>query len=275
MRVLVHLAGDEVGVTRNTEVLGIQGKRKTVRKRIDPGKGMGGLLDSLAYPSYVYEGVEPGFAEHDLDEYDKTAQRLAWARSLDTVRKGFGVEVELEKVWENHLDLEFKHRDATKTMATMVQRPYVNHVPTLTGGLGQQDLKRFYEEFFIPGNPPSTKAKLLSRTIGTEHVVDEMLFSFDHTCHVPWMLPGIPPTDKHVEVALVSVVAIRGGKLYHEHIYWDQASVLVQVGLLDPRLVPQHFKDKGVERLPVFGAESARKAVDEKSEPFNRLLSDW
>lgn len=104
MKVLVHLAGDEVGVTRNPEILGIQGKRKTVRKQVDPGKGMGGLLTNLAYPSYTYQDVEPGFAEHDLDEYDKVAERLAWSRSLDIVRKGFGVEVELEKVWENHLD---------------------------------------------------------------------------------------------------------------------------------------------------------------------------
>lgn len=157
----------------------------------------------------------------------------------------------------------------------MVQRPYVNHVPTLTGGLGQKDLKRFYEDYFIPSNPPSTKARLLSRTIGVDHVVDEMHFSFDHTQEIPWILPGIPPTNKHVDVALVSVVSIRGGKLYHEHIYWDQASVLVQVGLLDPKLVPESFKKDGVERLPVFGKESAAKVVDEKSEPFNELMSDW
>ena len=104
MRVLVHLAGVEVGVTRNPEILGIQAKRKTVRKRISPGKGTGGLLTNLAYPSYTYQDVEPGFAEHDLDEYDKVAERLAWSRSLSVVRKAFGVEVELEKVWENHLD---------------------------------------------------------------------------------------------------------------------------------------------------------------------------
>lgn len=104
MQVLIHLAGEEVGVTRNREVLGIQAKRKTVKKRIDQGKGTGGLLTNLAYPSYTYEGAEPGFAEHDLDEYDKTAQRLAWSRSLGVIRKAFNVEVELEKVWENHLD---------------------------------------------------------------------------------------------------------------------------------------------------------------------------
>ncbi|KAF2098771.1 dienelactone hydrolase-like protein [Rhizodiscina lignyota] len=275
MHVVVHLAGDEVGVTRNKEMLGIQGKRRTVTKKVSPGKGTGGLLTTLSYPSYTYLEVEPGFAEHDLEEYDKVAERLAWTRSLAAVRKGFQVEVELEKVWENHLELEFKAKDADMTMATMIERPYVNHVPTMTGGIGQDDLHRFYDEFFIPNNPPSTNVRLLSRTIGTDRVVDEMLFSFDHTQEVPWMLPDIPPTGKSVEVALVSVVCIRGGKLYHEHIYWDQASVLVQVGLLDPKAVPKSFSDKGVKRLPVVGAEGARKVVDEKSEPSNELISSW
>lgn len=275
MRMVVHLAGESVGVTRNQQVLGLQGKRRTVNKRIHSGKGIGGMLVDLAYPSYTYDGAEPGFAEHDLDEYDKVAERLAWSRSLDVVRKGFGVEVELEKVWENHLDLEFKQRDAAKTMATMVARPYVNHVPTCTGGIGQEDLHRFYEDFFIPNNPESTKVKLLSRTIGVDRIVDEMHFSFDHTCEIDWMFPGIPPTNKHVEVALVSVVCIRGGKLFHEHIYWDQASALVQIGLLDPKVVPKAFKDKGVKRLPVVGVEGAKKVADEKSIPSNELIDDW
>lgn len=89
------------------------------------------------------------------------------------------------------------------------------------------------------------------------------------------MLPDVPPTDKQVHVALVSVVCIRGGKLYHEHIYWDQASVLVQTGLLDPKLVPENMKKKGLRRLPVYGRETAAKVLDEESEPSNELLSKW
>jgi hypothetical protein len=170
--------------------------------------------------------------------------------------------------------VEFVTRDAERTMATMVSNPYVNHVPTLTGGIGKKDLLRFYRDFFIPSNPPSTRMKLLSRTIGADRVVDEMYFAFKHTQEVPWMLPNIPPTNKMVEVALVSVVCIRGGKLYHEHIYWDQASVLVQIGLLDPNLIPDSFKGK-VDRLPVAGAESVRKVMDEESEPSNELLDKW
>lgn len=103
MRVLVHLAGQEVGVNRNPEVLGIQAKRRTITKRIPEGTGVGGML-KLAYPSYTYENVEPGFAEHDLEEYDKVSARLAWTRSLDTVRKAFRAEVNLEKVWDDHVD---------------------------------------------------------------------------------------------------------------------------------------------------------------------------
>ena len=171
--------------------------------------------------------------------------------------------------------VEFTHRDADKTMATMVDTPYVNHVPTLTGGVGQKDLHRFYKDFFIPGNPPSLRMKLLSRTIGVDRVVDELFVSFDHTVEIPWMLPGIPATKKHVEVALVSVVCMRGGKLFHEHIYWDQATVLVQIGLLDPKYIPPKMQDLGIERLPVAGKESARKVLNEKSEPSNEMIEEW
>jgi hypothetical protein len=177
--------------------------------------------------------------------------------------------------YADRYQVEFGTRDAAKTMATMVPQPYVNHVPTLTGGIGRDDLYRFYADFFIPNNPPSMNLKLLSRTIGVDRVVDEMFVSFKHTCEIPWMLPGIPPTNKQVEVALVSVVCIRGGRLYHEHIYWDQACVLVQLGLLDPKYVSKEWKEKGVKRLPVVGRESARKVLDEGSEPSNELIEDW
>ena len=166
-------------------------------------------------------------------------------------------------------------------MKTMVAQPYVNHVPTMTGGVGYKDLLRFSDGYFIPGNPPSLKIRLLSRTVGTDRVVDEMLCTFRHTCELPWMLPGVPPTDKEVEVVLVSVVCIRGGKLYHEHIHWDQATVLVQIGLLDPKLIPEGFKtmDEGrreeVKELPVRGREAARKVVNEKAGKSNVLIPGW
>jgi len=233
------------------------------------------------HPSFRYPDTKEGFAEYDLDEFDKVGAQLAWSRTLGLLRKGFGIDVDLEKIWDNHTKLEFETKDADATMATMVPQPYVNHIPTLTGGIGAKELRRFYADYFIPGNPESFKIKLLSRTVGTDRVVDEMLCSFRHTCEIPWMLPGIPPTDKSVEVVLVSVVCIRGGKLYHEHIHWDQATVLVQVGLLDPKFVPKSFttsekgKEKEVKRLPVYGAEAAGKVVDEDSTKSNDLIPDW
>jgi hypothetical protein len=110
MKVLVHLAGHEIDVNRNREVLGIQGKRRKTTKTIPAGTGIGGSL-KLAYPSYTYEGAEPGFAEHDLDEYNKIAAGLAWSRSLDCVRKAFRAEVDLEKVWEQHVERESYSRN--------------------------------------------------------------------------------------------------------------------------------------------------------------------
>jgi hypothetical protein len=157
----------------------------------------------------------------------------------------------------------------------MVANPYVNHIPTLTGGIGAPDLYRFYANFFIPANPPSLATKLISRTVGADRVVDEMIISFTHTQEIPWILPGVPPTNKYVEVALVSVVRIRGGKLCHEHLYWDQASVLVQIGLLDRKLGAVGLGKNGVRVLPIVGVEAARKVVDETSVPSNGLIPDW
>jgi carboxymethylenebutenolidase len=148
------------------------------------------------------------------------------------------------------------------TMGTMVAEPYVNHIPTMTGGVGAKQLSRFYQWHFVNANPDDTKLIPISRTIGSTSLVDEMLFCFTHTREIDWMLPGIAPTGKYVEVPLVAIVNFRGDKLYHEHIYWDQASVLVQIGVLDP------------SGLPVAGIETAKKLVDE-SLPTNGLMKAW
>jgi carboxymethylenebutenolidase len=154
---------------------------------------------------------------------------------------------DLTRLWEEHTRHEFSTRDTDATLNTMVEDAYVNHVPVLTGGSGKNALRMFYEREFIPSMPPDTKLSPISRTVGDEQLVDEMIFSFTHTQEMPWMLPGIPPTNRYVEVALVAIVRFRDGKLAHEHIYWDQASVLKQIGLLTDL------------DLPVFGIESARK----------------
>ena len=155
----------------------------------------------------------------------------------------------LAQLWEEHTKHEFATRDTEATLDTMVDDAYVNHVPTMTGGAGKSALRDFYSRDFIPAMPPDTTLTPVSRTVGENQLVDEMIFSFTHTQEMPWMLPGIPPTNRHVEVALVAIVRFRDGKLVHEHIYWDQASVLKQLGLLnDPA-------------LPVCGAESAHKVL--------------
>ncbi len=168
---------------------------------------------------------------------------------------------DLAALWEEHCRYEFETRDLDATMATMVEEPYVNHVPTMTGGVGHDQLRRFYRDHFIGRNPADTELVPVSRTVGQDSLVDEMIFRFTHTSEIDWMLPGVPPTGRRVEVPLVAIVQFRDGKLVHEHIYWDQASVLVQVGLLDPA------------GLPVAGIETARKVLD-KTLPSNALMRE-
>src|SRR5262245_12487318 len=165
----------------------------------------------------------------------------------------------LSDLWEEHVRYEFSTRNTDDTLATMVDDAYVNHIPVLTGGSGRDELHEFYSKRFIPQMPPDTEMTPVSRTIGEDQIVDEMIFKFTHTIPMDWMLPGIPPTGKRVEVPLVAIIRFRNGKLAHEHIYWDQASVLVQIGLLDS------------DKLPVVGLESAKKVLD-PSLPANELM---
>ena len=165
----------------------------------------------------------------------------------------------LRKLWEDHVRHEFSTRNTDDTLATMVDDAYVNHIPVLTGGSGRYELREFYSKRFIPQMPPDTEMTPVSRTIGENQIVDELVFKFTHTIAMDWILPGIPPTGKRVEIPLVAIVRVRNGKLAHEHIYWDQASVLVQIGLLDPA------------KLPVVGVESAKKVLD-PSLPANELM---
>ena len=158
-------------------------------------------------------------------------------------------QAEMIARWDEHISYEFSTRDVSSTIATMVEDAYVNHVPVMTGGYGHEALRRFYKEDFISPMPADTSIQLVSRTLGEDQLVDEIIFSFTHTEEMPWMLPGVPPTHRHVDIPLVVVVGFRDGKLAHERIYWDQASVLKQIGLLTDL------------SLPVFGAETAHKLL--------------
>jgi len=172
------------------------------------------------------------------------------AKKRDTDTNLTAAQKRLSQLWDEHVRHEFSTRHTEHTLATMVEDAYVNHIPVLTGGVGRDELREFYSKRFIPHMPPDTEMMPVSRTIGEDQLVDEMIFKFTHTIPMDWMLPGIPPTGKCVEVPLVAIVRFREGKLAHEHIYWDQASVLVQIGLLD------------ASKLPVAGIESARKVLD-------------
>jgi len=211
---------------------------------------------------HVYPGVDHAFARPGGHAYNKPAAVMAHSRSIALFRRVMGPHLDLSALWDAHTYHEFATRDVDATMATMVQEPYVNHVPTMTGGVGYRDLSRFYRHHFIPTTPADTKLIPISRTIGADRVVDEMLFCFTHDIEIDWMLPGLKPSGKYVEIPLVAIICFRGGKLYNEHIYWDQASVLVQIGALD------------LKGLPVAGIATAKKLVDE-SLPSNELMKRW
>jgi carboxymethylenebutenolidase len=184
---------------------------------------------------------------------------MAKAEQLDAKTNLTPAQETLRQLWEEHVRYEFSTRNTEDTLATMVEDAYVNHIPVLTGGVGKDELRAFYSKRFIPQMPPDTEMIPVSRTIGEDQLVDEMVFTFTHSIRMDWMLPGVTPTGKRVEVPLVAIVRFRDGKLSHEHIYWDQASVLVQIGLLD------------AGRLPVAGVESARKVLD-PTLPANALM---
>lgn len=168
-------------------------------------------------------------------------------------------EQRLIDIWEEHIRCEFTDRDAPATVATMSDDNYVNHIPVMTGGRGRAEMLTFYGQHFIPKMPADTRLTPVCRTVGQGRVIDEMIFAFTHDIEMDWMLPGIPPTGRRVEVPLVVVVQLNAEQVQCERIYWDQSSVLVQLGLLDPA------------HLPVAGAETAHKVLDPEL-PSNELI---
>ncbi len=162
-------------------------------------------------------------------------------------------------VFDAHVRAEFVERSVDATMATMTDAPYVTHVPVLTGGYGRDEVRRFYENWFVGRWPADTEVTPISRTVGQGRVIDELVVSFTHDVEMPALLPGVAPTGRKVVLAHVVVMGIKDGKVSYEHIYWDQASLLAQVGLIDPA------------KLPVVGAEQARKLRD-PTLPSNELI---
>jgi carboxymethylenebutenolidase len=163
-------------------------------------------------------------------------------------------------VFDEHVSAEFVHLDLEATMATMTDDPYVNHVPVMTGGVGREAVRSFYGRHFIGKWPADTEIAAVSRTVGEDQVVDELVLSFTHDIEMDQLLPGVAPTGRHVRVAFCVVAKFDGDKLAHEHIYWDQASLLAQIGLLD------------ASELPVTGAEQAANVLDPHARPLNELI---
>lgn len=165
----------------------------------------------------------------------------------------------LSDLWDEHMLHEFATLDTEQTLDTMVPDARVNHVPVLTGGNGRSELGRFYSRHFIPTHPDDVEMTEISRTIDDDGLVFEFVASFTHSKRMDWLAPGVEPTGRRVEMAAVVVVRFDDDKMVSEQIYWDQASVLVQLGVLE----------RG--RLPVVGTESARKVLD-PSLPCNELI---
>lgn len=211
---------------------------------------------------FTYPGTDHGFCAPGRAAYDRSSATAAHSRTIGLFRRVMGPQFNLEALWNAHVDFEFQTRDVDATMKSMVSQPYVYVVPTMTGGFGFRELRHFYQNHFIFQSPDDLRSIPISRTVGADRIVDEHILCFTHDRRIDWMLPGIPPTGKYIEIPLIAIVSFRGDRLYNEHIYWDQASVLAQIGLLDGK------------SLPIVGADCAKKLLD-PSMPSNRLIPDW
>jgi carboxymethylenebutenolidase len=165
----------------------------------------------------------------------------------------------LAAAWDQHVTAEFETRDAVASVATMTDDTVLIHVPTGTGGRGKAAVERFYAEHFIPAWPDDVSVEPISRSVGTDTLVDEMLITCTHHRVMDFWLPGLAASGRRIELPTVAVVGFRGEQISFERIYWDQASLLVQVGALD----------RGA--APMLGAEQAGFLTDPAA-PLNELL---
>jgi carboxymethylenebutenolidase len=189
-----------------------------------------------------------------LQNYEPKKKKLA----NDNDDSTSGPQFNLGDVFDLHIKHEFQDHDLDATMQTMTSEPYVHHVPMMTGGVGYDAVYNFYKNHFIGKMPDDTKVVRISRTIDKDQVVDELMVSFTHDREIDFMLPRVPPTGRYVELPHVVVMKFKDGKISHEHIYWDQASVLVQIGLLDPKL------------LPMTGQEQAKRLLELSQQADNK-----
>jgi len=231
---------------------------------------------------YLYPKVKGQWFSAGGPDFDYAADSVAHTRNLQFLKPKMGGPCfDLEAIWEEHTYYEFADRSVEHTMSTMVQEPYVNHIPTLTGGVGRDNLSVFYRNNFIFNNSADTDLELVSRTIGIDRVIDEFIFKFTHDRELDWLLPGVPPTHLKAAIPFTAVVNIRGDRLYHEHISWDQGTALRQLGLLPEYLPFPHPLPAGNAlpegakaeyRVPVLGVETADKLRNRKAVPSNGMF---
>lgn len=208
---------------------------------------------------------------YKVNENHRSASAMSYSRTLSLLKSTMGPRFPLEQLWDQHTYFEFADRDSAKTMSTMVAHPYVNHVACLTGGAGFVQLARFYEHHFTSVSPEDTQLVPISRTIGTDRIIDEMVFTCTHTTQIDYFLPGVPPTGKKLRIPMVGIVNLRGDKLAYESLYWDQANALVQLGLLDAETSSMV---EGV-KLPIAGDEVAQKILHPYGVASNDLMPNW
>lgn len=212
---------------------------------------------------HSYPDAGHAFFNPHRQEFNNLASEAALTRSLELIRPLMGPHYDLEAAWEEHAYYEFGLRDADKTIATMNDMPYVNHVPSMTGGLGREELRHFYKHYFVDTNSDDYRVTSISRTLGVNRLVDEMFITFTHDRKMDYFLPGIEPTGRRISIPVCGIVTFRGNKLRQEHIYYDSATALVQIGLLDQ------------SQYPITGAEQAEKVLDRTSHPSNALIPEW
>jgi carboxymethylenebutenolidase len=257
-----------ISFTHDREIpISLPGIAPTGRKIVLPHAVVMGFKDGLVAHEHIYWDQASALVQAGL--LDPAHVPAVGARQAQTLlahvaarrppAPGSNTGHDLGAVFDRHVSLEFVEKDVDATLTTMAAEPYVWNVPTALGGDGLEGVRRFYEEKFVGRMPADTAVSSISRTVGQDQVVDESILTFTHDGPVEFMLPGVAPTGRRVVLPHVVVMGFEGGKVTHEHIYWDQASLLVQVGLLDPATVP------------TVGAEAAQWMRD-RSPPLNRLL---
>ncbi|KAJ4293705.1 hypothetical protein N0V90_008989 [Kalmusia sp. IMI 367209] len=241
------------------------------------GRGSDRPLRTEKLTVYYYPEVQSyNFSIPFQKSFHYTTEAISHTRSITHLKSQMGGPFfDLELIWDEHTYYEFSDRSVEHTMSTMVREPY------LTGGVGREPLTNFYAHNFIFNNSTDTKLELISRSIAIDRIIDEFILMFTHDRELDWLIPGIPPTNLKVEVPFTAVVNVRGDRLYHEHISWDQGTVLRQLGLLPEYLpFPYPLPDgktptpgKQFEyHVPVAGTDAANKMRNRNMIQSNQMF---